>query len=268
MPAATGRALRKAASVTREYLPAALLLILLVAGWEAWVRAFDTKPYILPAPSRIWSAFLGVRDQVPGHMRTTLTEALLGLVFGAGIGVTLAALLASLPLARRVLYPILIVSQTIPMVVLAPLLIAWFGFGLTPKIVVVALIAFFPIAVSTTDALTGADREMVGLIRSMGANRLQVMRHVLFPSALPAFFAGLKIAAAYAVAAAVIGEWVGASSGLGLFITRSQRAFRVDQIFVAVAFIAMASIALFAAVSLLARLASPWVYAHEKETDQ
>lgn len=267
MLAAFFRTPRKAASAAREYLPAALLLILLIAGWEAWVRVFDTKPYILPAPSRVWSAFLDVRGQIPGHARTTLVEALLGLTIGAGIGVTLAALLSAMPLLRRVLYPLLVISQTIPMVVLAPLLIAWFGFGMTPKIVVVALIAFFPIAVSTADALTGADREMVGLVRSMGAGRLQVLRYVLLPAALPAFFAGLKIAAAYAVAGAVIGEWVGASSGLGLFITRSQRAFRVDQIFVAVAFVAFASVALFAAVHVLSRLALPWMYAHEEESE-
>lgn len=267
MSAVAGRTARRAGSLAWEYLPAALLLALMVAGWEAWVRAFDTKPYILPAPSRVWQAFLDVRGTLPGHARTTLTEALLGLGFGAAVGVALAVLVASVPLMRRVLYPVLVVSQTIPMVVLAPLLIAWFGFGMTPKIVVVALIAFFPVAVSTADALTGGDPEMTGLVRSMGANRVQVMRYVLFPSALPGFFAGLKIAAAYAVAGAVIGEWVGASSGLGLFITRSQRSFRVDQIFVAVALVALASIALFAAVHLLARLASPWMYVHEKESE-
>ncbi len=250
-----------------RYAPATALLVALIAGWEAWVRVFDTKPYILPAPSRIWWTFLDVRGLLPGHIRTTMTEAVLGLVYGAGIGAALAALIASVPLARRVLYPILVVSQTIPMVVLAPLLIAWFGFGMTPKVVVVALIAFFPVVVSTADGLTGADPEMVGLVRSMGANRLQVMRYVLFPSALPAFFAGLKIAAAYAVVGAVIGEWVGASSGLGLFITRSQRSFRVDQIFVAVVVVALSSIALFAAVHLLARLASPWTYVHQEESE-
>lgn len=267
MAATASRVAHKAGGLAWEYLPAGLLLVALIAGWEAWVRVFDTEPYILPAPSRVWSAFLDVRGTLPDHIRTTLTEAVLGLASGAAVGVVLAILIASVALLRRVLYPVLVVSQTIPMVVLAPLLIAWFGFGMTPKIVVVALIAFFPVAVSTAGALTGADTEMTGLVRSMGANRLQVMRYVLFPSALPAFFAGLKIAAAYAVAGAVIGEWVGASSGLGLFITRSQRSFRVDQIFVAVAVVALASIALFAAVHLLSRLTSPWMYVHEKETE-
>jgi len=250
-----------------EYLPAVLLLVALVGLWELLVHILHARPYMLPAPSRIWRAFLEVRGLLPGHIRTTMTEAIVGLCYAAAIGVLLAIVIAAVPLVRRVLYPLLVVSQTLPMVVLAPLLIVWFGFGMTPKIIVVALVGFFPIVVSTADGLAGADREMVGLVRSMGANRLQELRYVLIPSALPAFFAGLKIAATYAVLAAVIGEWVGASSGLGIFITRSQTAFRVDRVFVAVVVVALSSIALFAAVHLMARLASPWMYVHEQEND-
>jgi ABC-type nitrate/sulfonate/bicarbonate transport system permease component len=251
-----------------DYGPAFLLLCLLIAGWEAWVRVFDTAPYILPAPSRIWSAFLQTRDVLPGHIRTTLSEALLGLAIASVAGVAIAVLLALIPLVRRVLYPLLIASQTIPMVVLAPLLIIWFGFGMTPKVIVVALYGFFPIVVATVDGLLGADRDMVGLVRSMGANRVAVLRYVLIPSAVPSFFAGLKIASAYAVLGAVIGEWVGASSGLGIFITRAQTSFRVDRVFVAVAVIALLSMALFALVHLLARLATPWQYARQREEDR
>ena len=257
--------LRWSGRALREYLPALLLLVALVGFWEWWVAAFDTKPYVLPAPSRIWDAFWETKGLLPRHIRTTMTEAIVGLVCGAGVGVALAVLLASVPLVRRVLYPLLIVSQTIPMVVLAPLLIIWFGFGLTPKIVVVGLIGFFPVVVATADALMRADPEMVGLVRSMGANRVQVLRHVLVPAATPAFFSGLQIAAAYAVTGAVIGEWVGASSGLGLFITRSQTSFRVDQVFVAVIIVALTSLALFAAVHLAGRAASPWMYAQGRE---
>jgi ABC-type nitrate/sulfonate/bicarbonate transport system permease component len=248
-----------------EYLPPLLLLLALLGAWEAWVRVFDTKPYVLPAPSRVWDAFLEVRGTLPGHIRTTLTEALLGLFFACVIGVVLAAVIAVVPLVRRVLYPILVASQTIPMVVLAPLLIIWFGFGMTPKVVVVALYGFFPIVVATVDGLVSADREMVGLVRSMGAGRLAVLRYVLVPSALPGFFAGLKIAAAYAVLGAVIGEWVGASSGLGIFITRAQTSFRVDRVFVAVFVVALVSMALFAAVHIAARLATPWMYVQRSE---
>ncbi len=266
--APAGALARTAGQKAWEILPATLLLVALVCLWEGWVRAFDTKPYILPAPSRIWNAFLEVRGLLPAHIRTTLSEALLGLAVAAALGVALAAVMASVPLVRRVLYPLLVVSQTIPMVVLAPLLIIWFGFGMTPKVVVVTIIGFFPIVVSTVDGLTGADREMVGLVRSMGANRVQVLRHVLIPAATPAFFAGLKIAAAYAVLGAVIGEWVGASSGLGIYITRSQTAFRTDRVFVGIVVVAALSIALFLAVQVLARLASPWMYVSQQEDNK
>ncbi|MGD9934127.1 MAG: ABC transporter permease [Dehalococcoidia bacterium] len=257
-----GRAARRA---TVEYLPAALLLAGLLGLWEAWVRVFDTRPYILPSPSRVWSAFLETRGTLPEHISTTLSEALLGLAIAAVAGVALAAVLALSPVVRRVLYPILVVSQTIPMIVLAPLLVIWFGFGMTPKVVVVALFGFFPICVSTAEGLLAADREMTGLIRSMGGGRLESLRYVEIPAALPSFFAGLKIAATYAVLGAVIGEWVGASSGLGIFITRAQTAFRVDRVFVAVAVIAVVSVALFAAVHVAARIATPWMFVNKEE---
>lgn len=248
-----------------DYLPPLLLLVALAGLWELLVRLLDTKPYVLPAPSRIWRAFLDIRGDLPRHTWRTLSESLLGLACAAGLGVALAAVIAGVPLVRRVLYPLLVVSQTIPMIALAPLLIIWFGFGLTPKVIVVALVGFFPIVVSTVDGLTGADREMVGLVRSMGASRLQVLRYVRFPAALPAFFAGLKIASAYAMTGAVIGEWVGASSGLGIVITRSQASYRIDRVFVAIFVIALVSVALFAAVHLLARVTSPWMYAGQRE---
>ena len=261
VPERRARLVTTALRAARHYLPAALFLAALIAVWDVWVRVAGTPSYLLPPPGSLLDAFLDQRAALPGHIRTTLSEALLGLAFAALLGVGAAALIASLPLARRVLYPLLVVSQNIPVLVLAPLLAVWFGFGLTPKVLIVVLIGFFPIAVNTADGLMNADREMVALVRSMGADRLKVLRLVLIPSAVPSFFAGLQIGAAYAVIAAVIAEWMGASSGLGLFIIRSQRAFRTDQIFMAVVLIALISITLFVCVHLLARYAMPWRHA-------
>ncbi len=244
-----------------DYLPPVLFLVALLLAWEVFVRVRGIAPWILPPPSDIWSAFLEVRGTLPGHLKTTMTEALIGLVLAAVFGIAIAALIASVGFARRALYPLLVISQNVPLIVLAPLLVIWFGFGVQPKIFVVALVGFFPIVVSTTDGLLRADAEMLELVRSMGANRWQALRTVRVPSALPSFFAGLKISATYAVLAAVIGEWVGASSGLGLFLTRSQTAFRTDRVFVGVVVIAALSIAMFLAVQLLSRLTTPWDYA-------
>jgi len=252
------RTARRVRQLTRAYIPPASLLLLLVGLWEALVSLLDVEPYLLPAPSAVASAFGDSRAELPAHIRTTLSEAVLGLVAGAVVGVALASAIAMASLLRRVLYPVLVLSQNVPLIVLAPLLVVWFGFGMTPKVLVVALVGFFPVVVSTADGLLGADEEMVQLVRSMGGSRLRVLWLVRIPSALPGFFAGLKIGAAYAVGGAVIGEWVGASSGLGLFITRSQAAFRVDQVFVAVIVVTALSLALFASVHVLERIAMPW----------
>lgn len=262
--ARSGRLLGRWGGAAWEYMPAVVLLVALVGLWELLVEVLDTRPYILPAPSAIWEALLDKGHLLPNHIQATATEAVLGLLAAAVGGVILAVLISSIPLARRVLYPIIVTSQTVPAIVLAPLLIVWVGIGLESKLIVVALVGFFPIVVSTVDGLASADRDMVALVRSMGASKLGVLRHVLVPSAVPGFFAGLKIAAAYSVIGAVIAEWVAAKEGLGIFIIRSQASFRIDQIFVAIAVIALLSIALFVAVHLLARVASPWKYANDK----
>lgn len=247
------------------YAPTLALLAGLVLAWEIAVRALDVRTYFVPAPTQIARAALEVRAVLPGHLRTTVVEALAGLAISAVAGVALAAAMVSLRPLRRVLYPLLVVSQNVPFVVIAPLIVVWFGFGIAPKILVVAAVCFFPIAVNTTEGLLGADRDLLELVRSMGGSRWQALRLVRLPSALPAFFSGLKISATYAVLAAVIGEWVGASSGLGLFITRAQTSFRTDRVFVAVAVIAAVSIALFALVEVLARLVLPWHYVKSQE---
>ena len=264
LPAGSGRLLSRWGSAAWQYMPAVVLLVALVGLWELLVEVLDTRPYILPAPSAIWEALLDKGHLLPNHIQATATEAVLGLAAAAVGGVILAVLISSIPLAQRVLYPIIVTSQTVPAIVLAPLLIVWVGIGLESKLIVVALVGFFPIVVSTVDGLASADRDMVALVRSMGASKLGVLRHVLVPSAIPGFFAGLKIAAAYSVIGAVIAEWVAAKEGLGIFIIRSQASFRIDQIFVAIAVIALLSIALFVAVHLLARVASPWKYANNK----
>ena len=238
--------------------PPLLMVAVLIGAWELWVVVRDSPPYILPSPVRVAGAFGETAGLLPRHILWTVLESLVGLAAGAVAGAAVAALLAGVPLARRLLEPLLVASQTIPMIVLAPLLVIWFGIGATPKIVVVALITFFPVAVSTAAGLAGADPDLVELVRSMGARPGQVLRVVRVPAAIPSFFAGLRIAAAYAVAGAVIGELVAGDRGLGVFINRSRSSFQVDRIFVAVVIIAVLSALLFAAVGALARLASPW----------
>ena len=150
------------------------------------------------------------------------------------------------------------------MIVLAPVLIVWLGFGQTPRVLVVALVAFFPIVVSTVDGLERAEADQVDLVRSMGGTKWTVLRHVRLPGAVPAALAGLQIAATYAMVGAVIAEWMGASSGVGLLLTRSQASFRMDQVFVGVALIAGVSVALFLAARGLSRVAVPWTRVEDR----
>ena len=245
---------------TRRWLPPALLLALLVGFWEGWVRWRDTRSYVLPAPSRVAAALWDTRELLWGHVLTTVTETVIGVLLGTALGVAVAVLIASSGLARRTVEPLLVASQTIPLIVLAPLLVLWFGFGMTPKVVVVVLIVFFPVAISTASGLASADAEQIDLVRSLGAHRPTELRLVRVPAALPSLFAGLRISSTYAVAGATLGELIGGRSGLGIYIARSQRAFRYDQIMAGVAVVTILSVVLFGLIHVLARLATPWQF--------
>ncbi len=248
----------------RETAPPALFVVVLLALWELWAGQSTSRNPVLPAPSRIWHALVDTAPLLPSHVRTTLTETAVGVLLGVSTGVIVAVVVSGWPLARRVLHPLLVASQTVPIQVLAPLLVLWAGFGLAPKIIVVALVVFFPVTVSTTAGLQNVDLEYIELIRSFGGGRAVLLRMVMIPAALPPLFAGLRISLTYAVAGAVIGESIGATSGLGLYIARSQRAFRYDQVFVGVAVVTVLSMVLFSLVSVLAWVLCPW----QRQTDR
>ena len=239
-------------------LPPTLVVVALLVAWEAWVRLRHVPDYVLPPPSRVATTAADSWRLLPGHLGTTLLETVLGLLLGAAAGVAIALLVSGVPLARRSLGPLLVASQTIPMIVLAPLFAIVFGFGLTPKVVIVALVTFFPVAISTVAGLDGAEDELVDLVRALGGGTATVLRVVRLPAAIPSFVAGLRISSAYALAGAVIAEGTGGSQGLGFFITRSQASFRVDRIILAVVVVAVLSGLLYGLVGVLGRLAAPW----------
>ncbi|HET8931297.1 MAG TPA: ABC transporter permease [Acidimicrobiales bacterium] len=229
-----------------------------VAIWQAWVQIGGVRDWILPAPSAVAAAGWQSRSALLQHATTTSIEAVVGLVLGTVAGLGLALVISLIPSVRRAVWPVVVTSQTVPIIVLAPLVAIWFGYGLTPKIVLVALICFFPVAVAAVAGLAGADPEHVELVESFGASRWDVLRHVRGPAAMASVIAGIRIAAAYAVGNAVIGEYVGGTSGLGIFIDQSHRSYRTDRMLAGVAVIAVVSIVLFSLVGWIGRRLMPW----------
>ena len=250
----------------RSYSPPIALIGGGLITWEVIVNWQAVPQWILPAPSQIWQAVWQNFDLLIPHMMQTMQQVLLGLGLAIVTGVALAAVLDLSSWLRRALYPMLVASQTIPILALAPLLVIWFGFGLTPKVFIVTLFCFFPIAINTADGLTAADPELLALLRAMGANRRQIWRKVRLPASLPYFFSGLRIAATYSVVGAIIGEWVGASKGLGIFMLRSANAFKTDQVFAAIVISSLLSLALFGLVFVAERILLPWYHSNQRES--
>ena len=240
------------------YGPAIVLLVTLVLLWELAVSASQISPRLLPSPFSIVQALFDNWDVISGHTLQTLLETVIGLGIATLLGLTLAVLLDLSPWIRRAVYPLLVISQTIPIIALAPLLVIWFGYDLAPKVIVVTLYCFFPIAVACADGLLGTDTDLLRLMQSMRASRWQILWLVRLPGAMPSFFSGLRIAATYSVTGAIVGEYVAAYRGLGLYMEEAAHSFAVVLVFAAVLVTAVLSLLLFAFVSLLERIALPW----------
>ncbi len=235
-----------------------VLLAMTIVIWEAWVWIDDTPAWFLPAPSAIAAEAASSRALLWQHTWTTLQEVLVGYLIALVVGIATALLIAMSSIAERTIYPLIVASQAIPIIALAPILLIWFGFGMTPKVIVVVLLCYFPIAVNMADGLRSADVDALNLLRSMGASRWQIMRIVRVPSSLPYLISGARVAAAVAVIGAIVGEWVGASSGLGYLMTRAASQFLTARLFAAVAISGIIGVALFVIVALVGRMLTPW----------
>jgi len=257
--------LRTRWDVAARWLPPLSLIAALLVLWQITTSVWEIEPYILPSPTDIVEAAVEARALLGPHIWQTAQETILGFALALATGLALGFAIDAAPLIRNALYPLLVTSQTIPIMAIAPLLVIWFGYGIWPKIIVVGLVCFFPIAISTSDGLRGSDPEMIALVRAMGAAPAQVLVKVRLPGALPTIFSGARIAISYSVVGAIMGEWVGASRGLGIFMLRATNSFRTDWVFVSIAVVAVMSIVLFLAVSAAERLALRWYYTAARE---
>ena len=252
--------------IALRIIPPLLLLLVAAAVWEVYARSGALGQDVLPPLSRVATAGWDDRASLWENTLPTLREVLIGFAISLAFAFVLSVLLDASGLARRSLMPVLIGSQTIPLVVLAPLVVIWFGFGFTPKILLIALVTFFPIVVGLVDGYAASERDAITLMRTMGASRFATFRLVRLPSALPGFFTGLRISITYAVVAAIFAEYAGAEYGLGVYIQGASSSFRTDLVLAAVLLSAVLTLALYAATFIVQRLAIPW-YAESRRVE-
>lgn len=252
------RRARLTASGTVTWVAPLVLIAILLGAWQVYVDAAHVTAFVLPSPSEIASSLWTDRSALATGLSVTGKEIVLGILVAAAVACPLTAAIHFSLLARRALYPLLVGSQAIPVVLLAPVLVMWLGFGILPKLIVVGLVCFFPIVVTTLAALESVDPEMLKLLKTFDAGRSQIFRLVELPAALPGLFTGLKLAAVFSVIGAIFAEMSGTSSGLGLLLTTTLANSETAEAFATVFVLSAFAIALFALLTVAQRLLLPW----------
>lgn len=248
---------KKLPSITRNTCPPLLTIIAVIAIWYAVCKGEVVPAFMLPSPVDVMKAFIDNFGYMAKEAVVTLQETLYGLAAGIAIAFIIATLMDKFNFMYRAFYPLLVISQTIPTIAIAPLLVLWMGYGMAPRITLVIITTFFPIAIGLFDGYRSVDADSINLLRSMGANKIQIYRHVKLPTAVPSLFSGLRIASSYAVVGALIAEWLGGNNGLGVYMTRVKKAYSFDKMFAVIVFICIMSLLLMAAVRLIERLSMP-----------
>ena len=241
----------------RKLQPAFPVILLLVL-WQGICMTGLLPGYMLPRPDRVAAAFAGDFFLLMDHLKTTLLEAFWGLAIAVAASFFLAIIMDARRFIKKTLTPLLLFTQTMPVIALAPLLILWMGYGSAPKIALVFLTCFFPMTIGLLGAFDHADADAIRLLQSMGAGQGQIYRYIKLPQSLPAFFSGLRISASYAIIGAVIAEWLGGDSGLGVYMTRVRRSYFFDKMFAVILLTAGLSLALVKLVAVLEHAAMPW----------
>lgn len=249
--------MKKSTNIDNIAIPILFQIIILLI-WQIAVDKGSVPSYILVSPKTIIITLITILPTIKEHIYTTLYEAAIGFLISIVISFVLVILMDNLKFVRKCLYPVLVVSQTVPIIAIAPLFAMWFGFGTFPKIIVVVLVCFFPIVISLQGGLDSVDQDMINLLRSMGASKMQIFKYVKFPASCVNFFSGLRIAATYSIMGAVIGEWLGGDKGLGIYMVRVKNSYQIDKVFAVILIIVVLSMALFASLYLLQYVLMPW----------
>jgi NitT/TauT family transport system permease protein len=233
-------------------------LVGLLVAWQAVVVIFDIEPFILPAPLAVWHAGVANAGLLLQHSVSTVGATLAGFALSALVGIPLAIMIVSSRALEGIIYPIIVSSQMVPKVAIAPLFVVWFWFGTTPKVLIAFLIAFFPVVVSSVVGLESPDRDLLQMLRSMGASKLDMFRKVRFPHALPSIFAGLKIAMTLSVIGAIVGEFVASNSGIGYLLLVATGSMNTALLFAGIVALTLVGIVLFEIMEFLEKVVSPW----------
>lgn len=228
-----------------------IVFIILLAIWEILGKLNMLPRFILPTPSKIFFAFINDINELLKNSAITLMEAFIGIGVGIILAFILAIIMDMCDFIRRALYPILIVTQTIPTIAIAPILVLWLGYGILPKIVLVVITTLFPIIIGILNGFANCDKDSINLLRLMNASKLQILYHIKLPQSLGYFFAGLRISISYAIISAVVAEWLGGFEGLGVYMIRVKKAFSYDKMFAVIIFVSIISLILMKLVGLL-----------------
>ena len=221
------------------------------------------KAFLLPAPSTVIMSLLRDMPKLLHHAGITLIEAFLGLLIGIGLGFLCATLMDRFQVVYRSLYPLVVLTQTIPTIAIAPLLVLWLGYGIAPKVALIVIVTFFPIAVALYDGFQSVDKDLLKLLNVMGGTRWQIFRWVKWPASLGSFFASLRMAVSYAIVGGVIAEWIGGDRGLGVYMTLARKSYAYDKMFAVIFFISILSLLLIAFVKVLQKWMMPWEESHD-----
>ncbi|MGL5085253.1 MAG: ABC transporter permease [Clostridium sp.] len=249
--------MRKSKSIGNKIAPI-IFIVMLLLFWEMVINLGGIEKYIMPAPSDVAKTLINDFDVMLPHILVTLYEGIVGFIVAIILSVILAIIMDMVPIIKVAVYPVLVISQTVPIIALAPLFIIWFGFGALPKIIVVVLVCFFPIVISIVDGLEGVDNDLINHFKLMGSSKIKRFIHLKLPYGMINFFSGMRIAATYSIMGAVIGEWLGGEKGLGVYMTRARSSYALDKMFAAIVVIVVISMGIFFIVNLLEKICTPW----------
>ena len=256
--------MKKLQNITNRLYPVIPIIAILLI-WQGVILFGIVPAFLLPSPANVLEALITDKQLLLSHLFYTLAEAFIGLGLSIIFAFITAILMDEYEVLHKLFYPLIIITQTVPTIAIAPLLVLWLGYGLTPKITLVFITCFFPLLISIYTGIKSADNDTLNLFRSMGANKIDILTKVKLPYALDSFFSGLRVSTTYAIVGAVIAEWLGGNMGLGVYMTRVRKAYAFDKMFAVIFIITILSLVAIFVVGIIEKKSMPWKFLNKEE---